>query len=150
MAEPSTGAVVSVGLVSLAGILTSTPFGMSSTTILLATGFTMLGVFGRLGYEISKSAETPQGVNWAKVGALFGGSMISATCIAVLYLAVLSLAKVQNESVLIFGLIFLGFSGPKGFIWLFNTASAAVTRLTGFKLPQFPVGGDSNEQEPPK
>lgn len=109
--------------------------GLQIETIVIATGFTLLGAIGRLGFEIAKSSEDPGGVKLSKVATLFGGSVTSATTIAVIFLALLKAIGIQNDSTTLIGLVFCGFIGPKALIWLFQTASTTFTKRTGMSLP---------------
>lgn len=136
MAEPaSTGGGAAV--LSVAGILAATPFGLSMETIFIATGFTMLGAFARVGFEISAMVEAPTGIQWSRIWARLASSLISAATIAVLVLVMLKILNVQSEPMLVFLLIAFGYSGSTGIPWLLNTMTGMVGRLTGLKLPSF-------------
>lgn len=131
-----------VAALSLTSILAATPFGISVETIVVATGFTMLGVFGRLGFEIAKTADTPEGVRWGKVAALFGGGMVSASALTVLFLAMLGALGIKSDSIVIIGLVFFGFSGPRAILWLFNAAASVLNKRLGLNIPLVGVPAD--------
>lgn len=125
----------SVAAISMAGIVNAQIFGLTCGTIMLATGFTFLGVLGRVGFEIAKTADTVDGVRWSKIAAIFAGGCISSVTIAVLYLSFLRLVNVQSDSALSIGLVFFGFSGPKAILWLLNTSASAINKRTGLNIP---------------
>ena len=129
---------------SVAGIMAASPMGFPMETIVLATGFTLLGIVGRLGFEISKAAEQPGVVKWSSVAALFGGSILSSVPITVLYLALLKTAGIQSDTASVIGCIFLGFTGPKAFIWLYNSLSGWLGKRTGLTFPQ--IGADGAQK----
>lgn len=124
-----------VAALSVAGIVNAQIFGMTGGTIALATGFTLLGVVGRIGFEISKTADTENGVKWSKVAALFSGGCCSSVAITVLYLSLLKLGGVQSDGAIVIGLVFFGFSGPPALIWLLNTAASIINKRTGLNIP---------------
>lgn len=126
-----------VAALSLAGVWGASVFGISVSTVVVATGFTILGAFGRLGFEISNASNQSGGAKWSSIAALFGGSMTSAATITVLYLALLKMIGIQSDGVSVIGLLFFGFVGPKALLWLFQTASTQITKRTGIILPQF-------------
>jgi len=126
---------IPTGAITLAGIAGAQIFGLSGGTIMLATGFTFLGVLGRVGFEIAKTADSVDGVRWGKVAALFAGGCLSAVTIAVLYLSILKAINVQSDGALSIGLVFFGFSGPKALLWLLNTAASLINKHTGLNIP---------------
>lgn len=131
-----------VGALTLAGMWQASVLGLPVETIAVATGFTILGAFGRLGFEMAKAADEPGGVKWSRIFALFGGSLTSATTLAVLFLAMLKTVGIQSDSTTLLGLVFFGFVGPKALLWLFNAGTGAISKRTGLKLPQLgPSGG---------
>lgn len=127
------------GGLTVAGLLAFTPFGLSLTTIFIATGFTMLGAFARVGFEIAAAIDKPVGIKWSKIIALLASSLISAATISVLVLVALKLLGVPSETVLVFLLICFGYFGPTGIPWLLNLISGTVTKITGIKLPIFGI-----------
>lgn len=130
---------------SLAGILNASVMGINVETVFVATGFTMLGAMGRLGFEMAKAAEAAEGadgVKWSKVFSLLGGSLISAPTISVICLTILSLIGIQSDKATLLGLVFFGFIGPKSLLWLFNTGSNLFQKKTGLTLPGLPGSGD--------
>lgn len=151
LAEPTMSGTGVLGL-SFAGIAGAQIFGLSVTTIFLATSFTFLGVLGRVGFEISKTADTHDGVKWSKVAALFAGGCLSAVTIAVLYLAVLKMLNIQSDSAAAIGLVFFGFSGPKAILWLLNSSALTINKRTGLNLPTLGANGvvATAPPEPPK
>ncbi len=124
---------------SLASLLAFTPFGLSLATIFMATGFTMLGAFARVGFEIAAEMDKPGGVRWGRVCVLLASSLISAATISVLVLVFLKLINVPSETILVFTLICFGYFGPTGIPWLLNTISGTINKVTGMKLPTFKV-----------
>ena len=131
-----------VGAITLAGMWQASVYGIQVETIVVATGFTLLGALARVGLEMAKAADVPGGVRWSSVFALFGGSMASATTISVVFLALLKVIGIQSDSITLLGLVFFGFVGPKSILWLFSTASTTITKKTGLKLPAIgPDGG---------
>lgn len=130
-----------VAAISLAGIWGASVFGMSVGTIVIATGFTILGSMGRLGFEMAKASDSPGGVKWSSVFALLGGSLTSATTIAVVFLALLKAVGIQSDSTTLLGLVFFGFVGPKALLWLFSTATGSINKKTGLNLPTLGVDG---------
>ncbi|TXH15070.1 MAG: hypothetical protein E6R03_07985 [Hyphomicrobiaceae bacterium] len=138
MVDTNTAAV---GALTLAGVLNASVMGVPVDTIVVATGFTMLGAMGRLGFEMAKASEGADGVKWSKVFSLLGGSLISAPTISVICLTVLSLIGIQSDKATLLGLVFFGFVGPKSLLWLFNTGSTLFTKKTGLTLPGMPGDG---------
>lgn len=132
------------GGLSLAGLLAFTPFGLSLETIFIATAFTMLGAFARVGFEISAAVDKPGGIKWARIVALLASSLISAATISVLVLVAMKLLTIPSETILVFLLICFGYFGPTGIPWLLNMITTTVTKLTGIKLPVFLVPPSSN------
>lgn len=140
--EPKSGIVV-----SLASLLAFTPFGLSLATIFMATGFTMLGAFARVGFEIAAEIDQPAGIRWGRIFALLASSLISAATISVLVLVMMKFFNVPSETILVFMLICFGYFGPTGIPWLITQIATPVTKLTGIKFPTFgqpaqPDGGD--------
>ena len=125
------------GGISLAGLLAFTPFGLSLETIFIATAFTMLGAFARLGFEIAAQVEQPAGIRWGRIFAMLAASLISVATISVLVLVAMKLLSIPSETILVFMLICFGYFGPTGLPWLFSTISAPITKLTGLKFPNF-------------
>lgn len=126
---------------TVTGIWQASIMGLSIGTIAIVTGFTILGGFGRLGFEIARQGEQSGGINWGKIGALFGGTMISSTTIAVLWLGALKSAGVQNDGVTVFGAVFFGIIGPKALLWLINFTVGKVNKVTGLNLPMLGADG---------
>ena len=122
---------------SMAGMLAASPMGINVETMLIGTCFTLFGVFGRIGFEIARGADTPGGVKWGSIAAQFGGGLLSAVAITVLYLSLLRTVGIQSDTASVIGLIFFGFTGPKALLWLLNTATGAVNKRTGLNIPQF-------------
>ncbi len=134
------------GGLSLATLLAFSPFGLSLETIFIATAFTMLGAFARVGFEIASSLDQPCGTKWSRIVKLLAASLISATAISVLVLVALKLLGVPSETVLVALLICFGYFGPPGIPWLFHLISGPIQKLTGIKLPSFgpaPQDGDA-------
>ena len=134
------------GAFTVAGMLAFTPFGLSLGTIFMATGFTMLGAFARVGFEIAAEIDKPGGVRWGRIFVLLASSLISAATISVLVLVAMKLLNVPSETILVFMLICFGYFGPTGIPWLISTISIPITKLTGLKLPNMgasPSQGDT-------
>lgn len=127
------------GGISLAALLAFTPFGLSLGTIFMATGFTMLGAFARVGFEIAAEIDKPTGIRWGRIFALLASSLISAATISVLVLVAMKLLSIPSETILVFMLICFGYFGPLGIPWLMNSLATTINRLTGLKLPVFNV-----------
>jgi hypothetical protein len=132
------------GGLSLATLLAFTPFGLSLGTIFMATGFTMLGAFARVGFEIAAQIDKPSGIRWGRIFALLASSLISAATISVLVLVAMKMLGIPSETVLVFSLICFGYFGPTGIPWLLNMITGTVTKLTGLKLPTFNVPAPSD------
>ncbi len=137
--EPKSGLIVTV-----ASLLAFTPFGLSLGTIFMATGFTMLGAFARVGFEISSEIDKPEGIRWSRIFALLGASLISAATISVLVLVAMKLFNIPSETILVFMLICFGYFGPTGFPWLISQIAIPITKLTGIKFPNL-----ASAQTPP-
>lgn len=133
------------GGVSLAALLAFTPFGLSLGTIFMATGFTMLGAFARVGFEIAAEIDKPTGIRWGRIFALLASSLISAATISVLVLVAMKILSIPSETILVFLLICFGYFGPTGIPWLLNMLAGTVNKLTGIKLPVFNVPGATGE-----
>lgn len=130
---------ITVGGLSLAGILTAAPMGLSMGTIAIGTCFAILGVVGRAAIEGQKYAENNGTMKLSQILAWLGGGVVGAPTLTVLYLALLQALSVKSDSIAIFGLIFLGWTGPRGAAWLFSM----VKNILSSKLGSAP-------QEPPK
>src|SRR5678815_1346609 len=93
---------------TVAGLLAFTPFGLSLTTIFMATGFTMLGAFARVGFEIASEIDKPLGIRWSRIFLLLASSLISATTLSVLVLVAMKILGIPSETILVFMLICVG------------------------------------------
>jgi len=129
---------VAVGGLSLAGILTAAPLGLSMETILIGTAFAILGVVGRAAFEAQKYSENNGSMKFSQILAWLGGGLVSAPTMTVLYLALLQSISVKSDSIAIFGLIFLGWSGPKGATWLIGLIRNSLASKFGNSVPQAP------------
>lgn len=125
------------GGISIASLLAFTPFGISLETIFIATAFTMLGAFARVGFEIAAAVDKPGGIKWGRIMALLASSLISAATISVLVLVGLKLLSVPSETILVFLLICFGYFGPVGIPWIIQLISGPVQKITGIKIPTF-------------
>lgn len=124
-----------VATLSLAGILTAQPFGISVETIAIGTCFSIVGVIGRAAFEMQKAAETPGGMRVSKIAGWVGAGFIGAPFVTILYLVVLNLMKVQSDGVSILGLLFFGFSGPRMVTWLLNMVIGILNKRLGMNIP---------------
>lgn len=124
-----------VGVLSLAGIMTAAPFGLSIETIAIGTLFAVVGVIGRAGFEMQKSAEGPGGLKLSKIAGWVGAGFIGAPFVTILYLALLKISSVQSDGLVILGLLFLGFSGPKVVQWLMGSIAAMISKRLGIVAP---------------
>lgn len=125
------------GGITLAAMLAFTPFGLSLTTIFMATGFTMLGAFARVGFEIASEIDKPLGIRWSRIFLLLASSLISATTLSVLVLVAMKILGIPSETILVFMLICVGYVGNPGIPWIMSTITAPITKLTGIKFPAF-------------
>lgn len=124
-----------VGAITLAGIWQASVLGIQVETLAIATAFTLLGVSGRIGLEISSGAKL------SKVAALLGGGLVSAPTIAVLCIALLKMIGIENDTTSLISLVFFGFLGAPAIKWLLNTLTSILAKF-GLKLPQIGQGGE--------
>lgn len=124
-----------VGLFTLAGMWQASVMGLPVSTFVIGTGITLLGVFGRSGFEISA------GTKPSKIAALLAGGLVSAPTIAVLCLALLKLIGIQNDTASLISLVFFGFLGAPVVKWLLTTLATMLGKF-GIKLPQIGQGGE--------
>jgi hypothetical protein len=129
----TTPAAAPVAALSLSGILMAQPFGLSVETIIVGSAFSLIGVIGRAAFEMQKAAEAPGGMKLSKVAGWVGAGFIGSPFASILYLIGLKLAGVQSDSLAIIGLLFFGFTGPKGVTWLINNAQKALAARFGLK-----------------
>lgn len=132
------GAVVAT--LSLAGILTAMPFGISVGTIAVGTAFSLVGVVGRAAFELQKSAQGDGGMDARKIAGWVGAGFIGAPFVTILYLVILKLMNVQSDGISVIGLMFFGFSGPRMITWLLNTGIGLMNKKLGANIPT--VGSD--------
>lgn len=124
-----------VATLSLAGMLTAQPFGISVETIAVGTCFSIIGVVGRAAFELQKSSEGTSGMTLGKIFGWLGAGFVGAPFATILYLVVLKLANIQSDSIVIIGLLFFGFSGPRMITWLINTAIGQINKRSGLNIP---------------
>lgn len=122
---------VAVGGLSLAGVVTATPLGLPMPQIAVGTLFAVLGVVGRAAFEVQRYGENTGTMKWPQMMAWLGGGLVSAPTITVLYEAFLKSISVDNDSLAIFGLIFLGWTGPKGARWLLGLIRGTIQSKLG-------------------
>lgn len=134
MTEPAFSGTTVAGL-TLAGIMTAMPFGISVGTIAIGTGFSIIGVIGRAAFELQKSSEGPGGMALRKIVGWVGAGFIGAPFMTILYLVFLNLIKVQSDGVLIIGLMFFGFSGPRMVTWFMNLLIGMLNKRLGINIP---------------
>jgi hypothetical protein len=126
---------IAVGGLTLTGLLTAQPLGLSMTEIAVGTCFCIMGVVGRAGVEWAKYAENSGSMKAGQILAWLGGGFVSAPTVSVLYLALLQSFSVKSDSLALFGLIFLGWTGPKGASWLISSVRGILTSKLGNTLP---------------
>lgn len=124
-----------VGVLSAAGILTASPFGLSIETIALGTAFCIVGVTGRAAFELQRTAEGPGGLKLSKIAGWVGAGLIGSPFVTILYLVLLKLAGIQSDGLIVLGLLFFGFSGPKVTSWLLNTSAGILSKRFGVNVP---------------
>lgn len=129
----SNGTVVA-GL-SLAGMLTAQPFGISVETIAVGTCFSIIGVVGRAAFELQKASEGPSGMKLSKIAGWVGAGFVGAPFATILYLVLLKLLNIQSDGIIIIGLLFFGFSGPRMVTWLMNLAVGTLNKRLGTNIP---------------
>ena len=129
-------------MLSVAGLLAATPFGISVETIAVGMGFAIVGLMGRFAFEVQKSLETGNGVKLAATLGWVGAGLVGAPFLTVLWLMFLKWIGIQADVVTVIGLLILGFSGPKGLTWLITAATDMLaSRLPGRPKPPAPPGG---------
>lgn len=124
-----------VAALSLAGILTAQPFGISVGTIAIGTGFSIVGVVGRAAFELQKASEGPNGMRLSKIAGWVGAGFIGAPFVTIIYLVILNLVKIQSDGIAVLGLLFFGFSGPRMVTWLLNTVIDILNKRLGTAIP---------------
>lgn len=124
-----------VAVLSLAGILTAQPFGLSVGTIAIGTGFAIIGTLGRAAFEVQKASEGQDGMKLSKIAGWLGAGFIGAPFVTILYLVVLNLIKIQSDGISILGLMFFGFSGPRMVSWLIDFAIGLLNKHLGWNIP---------------
>lgn len=129
MVTTDTGATAT-GL-SIAGILSSVPLGVPLATIFLGTAFAIVGVIGRAAFDMQKSLEAGDRIKGAQVLGWVGAGLVGAPFTAVLWIVLLRAVGAQTDLATVIGLLFLGFTGPKGVTW----AMGFVTDFLKAKLP---------------
>jgi hypothetical protein len=127
--EPATAAVTGL---TIAGILAATPLGVSVETIALGMGFAIVGLFGRLAFDIQKGIEAGDKVRLSTAIGWAGAGLIGAPFIAVVWIVLLRAIGAQTDAATVIGLLFLGFSGPKGVTWVMGL----VADFVGSRLPK--------------
>lgn len=138
---------VGVASMTAASMWGATAYGISGGSVMIALIPTLLGAFGRVGFEMSRAADPGNNIKWSNVIYLFGGTLISGPSITVLGLILLQLLPgTHSDAVSFFGFFFAGFVGPKAILWLINSISTLINKSTGLKLPQ--LGPQGNQQEP--
>lgn len=136
---PGPATTVSTGTVAgitLANILSSQLFGIQVALMGEALLITVLGVFGRLGYEVLSSLRANGSVRWTTVFGLSAAGLISALSITIVVLALLKAVGIVDNNVTLLCLFFFGYLGPEGFPWLFNLATSTIKKRTGLSLPE--------------
>lgn len=121
-----------VGAFTLATMLAAQPFGVSVETIAVGTAFCVMGVFGKAAFEAQRATEGTAGFKWSQILGWLGAGLIGAPFVTTLYLVLLKLVNVQSDSIVILGLLFAGFTGPKAVSWLMSSAGTILSKGTGF------------------
>lgn len=124
-----------VAAIALTGVWQASVLGLPVSTLAIGTFLTLLGIFGRAGFEISS------GTKPSKIAALLAGGLVSAPTIAVLCIALLKLIGIQNDTASLISLVFFGFLGAPAIKWLLNTLTTTLGKF-GIKLPQIGQGGE--------
>lgn len=141
-------ASTNVGIMSIAGILASAPFGIPMEQILAGTIFALVGVVGRAAFEFQKASEGGTGgIPIGKIAGWVGAGFTGAPFVTILYLVVLNIAGVKSDGIVSLGLLFLGFSGPRMVTWLLNTGISAINKKSGLNMPG--IGGEISKQTQP-
>lgn len=135
--EPSSG----IFALSFGAMLASAPFGVSFETIALGMVFAIIGCLGRVGFNIQKALEAgdkvglSQSIGWAAAG------MLGSPFVTILWVLALKMANIQNDLLTASGLVFLGFSGSKGILWLMTLLTDFLKSKLGNGTPPPKIGG---------
>lgn len=143
----STGPSASAAGITLATILAATPFGVPIEHIAIGTFFSVAGVLCRGAYELQRNAEGSGTMKFLAVLSWVVSGLLGAPFVTVLGLGLLKIANIQTDSLMVIGFWYLGFSGPKGVISLWNMLCALVQKRTGVRIPVLP---GEKDVEPPK
>lgn len=143
-----TTGVPTLGVLTIAGMAASTPFGIPMEQVAIGTGFAVVGVIGRASFELQKASEgSKDGIQAGKILGWVGSGLIGAPFVTIMYMIVLSLAGIKSDGVVSLGLLFLGFSGPRMVTWLLSTGISLINKRTGLNIPI--LGGSAPTGTPP-
>lgn len=121
--------VKSAGVLTMAGVLASQPFGIPMTQIALGTCFAIVGVIGRAAFEFQTMSEGSKGgIQLNKILGWIGAGFFGAPFITLAYLIILKLFNIQSDGLASLGLLFLGFSGSRAFTYLMQAASGLLSK----------------------
>lgn len=118
--------------ISALSILSAVPLGVPVATIALGMAFAIVGVIGRAAFDIQKSLEGGSPVKLGQIIGWIGGGLLGAPFVAVLWIVMLRTIGAQTDTATVVGLLFLGFTGPKGVTWMMGF-------VTDFVRARFPA-----------
>lgn len=147
MAEPGSSAVTVGTVVSLAGFLSAAPLGIPMTQLAWGGFFAATGVICRGVYE-GQSALSKQnllGLQYVLAWVLLG--LFGAPFSACIVLYVLKLSVVQNDTWTAIALWAMGFSGPKGVLFIFSVVANFANTKFNLKGTNV-IPGDLNGPKP--
>lgn len=139
MATPSPAAPIAL---SIAGLLSSSAFGVSIETIATGMGFAIVGMLGRFAFDLQKALEAGDKVRLTQALSWVSAGFVGAPFVTVIWIVMLRAVGAQTDTTTVIGLIVLGFSGAKGVMWLLGTAIGLLRQILPKGTPPFP--------EPPK
>lgn len=137
--------VKTMGALTFAGMMASSPFGLPMNQIALGTLFAIIGVVGRAAFEMQRANEGNPGLQLSKVAGWVGAGFTGAPFLTIVYLILLRMMNVQSDGIVSLGLLFLGFSGPRLMQWLLNTGILQLNKRTGLNIPDV-----LSREQPPK
>lgn len=136
--EPTSGAI---GL-SAAAILLAAPFGVNVESVAIGMCFGVLGLFGRVAFDVQRALENGGKVYLAQAIGWVAAGLLGTPFITVLWLLFLKQAGVQSDFITVIGLLFLGFTGSKGLFWLVNLVFNTFKARLGSAAPEPPKPGE--------
>jgi hypothetical protein len=127
--EPSSSMLT----LSIAGILASSPLGVSVETIALGTCFAVVGCVGRFAFDLQKALESGEKIMLRQALSWIGAGFLGAPFVAVAWIALLRTIGAQTDLATVLGLLFLGFSGSKGVTWLIGLITGFLQQRAGLQ-----------------